>query len=125
MGCGEATTYAVRAFSRHGLSRRWKFALGNSLHDYGSCDFNTKTIEVSRVFLRHASRNEARDTILHEIAHAVAGTHLHDARWKSIAKRIGARPKAQPDSYERQKTVAALAMARARKKSRRRVRRLS
>ena len=118
MGYGEAAVYALRAFHRHGLSRRWKFALGNSRQEYGSCDFSSRTIEVSRVFLKTATRKESIDTILHEIAHALAGTHLHNKKWKSIAERIGARPLAQPKKYgekTKEKRFAAESVARASK----------
>ena len=41
------------------------------------------------------SEEELRDTVLHEIAHAIAGISAgHGPEWKSVARRIGATPKA-------------------------------
>lgn len=119
MGCGEATLFALKEMRTHGLGKLWKFALGNSRQDYGSCDFATKTIEVSIFFLSHATREESRDTIRHEIAHALVGNHLHDSRWKEIARRIGARPSAQPRYENEKERVGSLRLAGARKRKRR------
>jgi predicted SprT family Zn-dependent metalloprotease len=47
-------------------------------------------ISLSRLYCLKARDDQVRDTILHEIAHALAGPkHNHDARWKSIARSIG------------------------------------
>ena len=44
---------------------------------------------------------EVRDTILHEIAHALAGAKArHGPAWKAIAKRLGATPKARAEEGE-------------------------
>ena len=38
---------------------------------------------------------EIRDTVLHEIAHALVGPEArHGPEWKAIAKRLGATPRA-------------------------------
>ncbi|MDA7956037.1 MAG: SprT-like domain-containing protein [Gammaproteobacteria bacterium] len=74
---------------RHGL-REWSACLDDSGSRAGACDYRDKTISLSRLFLRAAPPGEVRDTILHEIAHALAGaSHHHDARWRRIARGIG------------------------------------
>lgn len=53
-----------------------------------------KAIKLSRHLVALNDEAEVRDTILHEIAHALAGLkNGHNAHWKSICRRIGARPR--------------------------------
>ena len=47
-------------------------------------------ISLSRHYVRHAEEAHIRDTILHEIAHALVGPrHGHDAVWRRKAREIG------------------------------------
>ena len=56
------------------------------------------------------SEEELRDTVLHEIAHAIAGISAgHGPEWKSVARRIGATPKATctcGQSFKRERLAA-------------------
>jgi predicted SprT family Zn-dependent metalloprotease len=60
----------------------------------GLCVYSRKTIELSVHFVeRDNPWAEVRDTILHEIAHALVGHgHGHDTVWKRKCVEIGARP---------------------------------
>ena len=74
---------------QHGL-RDWSAGLDESTSRAGVCDYRKKRISFSRLFLRAASEAEIRDTILHEIAHALAGfKQHHGAVWQKIARQIG------------------------------------
>ena len=81
----------------HGLEG-WTFRFSAAERRLGACLGRAKIIELSR---RHAVRGapgEVRDTILHEIAHALAGAKArHGPAWKAIAARIGATPKARAE----------------------------
>ena len=73
----------------HGLDG-WSFQFDTAQKRAGSCAFNTKVISLSRLYCLKASDAQVRDTVLHEIAHALAGPkHNHDATWKRIARSIG------------------------------------
>ena len=79
---------------RHLLGRHnlpdWSAHLDDSMRRAGVCKYRGKQISLSRFFLRKASEAEILDTILHEIAHALAGfEHHHDAVWRNIALQIG------------------------------------
>ena len=68
----------------------WSFQFDNARRRAGACDYSMKVISLSRLFCLRVSDDQVRDTILHEIAHALAGPkHNHDAKWKSIARAIG------------------------------------
>ena len=59
----------------------------------GLCHYVAKTIELSIHFVDHNGPEEIRDTILHEIAHALVGAgHGHNATWKKKCVEIGAKP---------------------------------
>ncbi len=74
---------------KHGLSD-WSTCLDDAMNRAGACKYRNKQISFSRLFLRAASEREILDTILHEIAHALAGLeHHHDAVWRKIAREIG------------------------------------
>lgn len=64
---------------------------------FGLCDMSSREISLSGPLTILNTDDEVRDTILHEIAHALAWElHKencgHDERWKAICGHIGARP---------------------------------
>ena len=78
-----------RLLDKHGLGN-WSARLDDATSRAGACDDKKKQISLSRLFLRQAPEQEILDTILHEIAHALAGcAHHHDAVWRRIARQIG------------------------------------
>ncbi|PWT76221.1 MAG: hypothetical protein C5B59_07055 [Bacteroidetes bacterium] len=53
-------------------------------------------IEISRPYAECNTVEQVRDTILHEIAHAIAGNEAeHGIEWKAVAQRLGANPEAK------------------------------
>ena len=85
---------AVRALGEellagHGLTS-WRFVFDNAKRRAGACKFDTRTISVSRHLMALYEEAHVRDTILHEIAHALVGPrHGHDAVWRAKARAIG------------------------------------
>lgn len=82
----------------HGLTD-WTGGLDNARRRFGMCDIRKKHISLSRPLCELNDEAEVRDTVLHEIAHALAwqrhGENCgHDKRWKAICVEIGARPEA-------------------------------
>ena len=79
--------------TQHGLwEQGWRFALDNAKVRMGACNYTKKRIQFSRNFL-HVAPAEITDTLLHEIAHAIAGHRAgHSYLWKSVARSIGASP---------------------------------
>jgi len=82
----------------HGLiDLGWKAKLDDAKKRFGVCRMGPKEISISRPLIALNPEEEVRDTILHEIAHALSWEiHKegcgHDERWKEICVRIGARP---------------------------------
>ena len=76
--------------SLHGL-HEWSFAYNRRKRALGFCFYEPRRIELSIHFVEHNSLEAIRDTLLHEIAHALVGPgHGHDAVWKCQCLRIGA-----------------------------------
>jgi predicted SprT family Zn-dependent metalloprotease len=76
----------------HGLID-WSFAFNRRKRTLGLCVYHRRTIELSSHFVHRNGAAEIRDTLLHEIAHALVGPgHGHDAAWRRQCLAIGARP---------------------------------
>ncbi len=91
---GEVESLAHRLIARHqttsGLGRTWRFDFALSSSRAGACNERDRRIELSVSYCLRATRAEIRDTLLHEIAHAIVGVgHRHDAAWKAKAREIG------------------------------------
>jgi predicted SprT family Zn-dependent metalloprotease len=82
---------AIDLMDRHGLtSQGWYFEFDNAKNRAGVCRFNRKVIGLSRVLMPHMKPEKIKDTILHEIAHALVGArHGHDRVWQRKALEIG------------------------------------
>ena len=86
---GMAIDLATKLMDAHGLEG-WRLKLDHARRRAGQCDYTNKTISLSRLYVRHADIDHIRDTILHEIAHALVGPrHGHDAVWRQKAREIG------------------------------------
>ena len=74
----------------HGL-KRWVFGFDHSTRRAGCCNYQAKRISIALDLAANGSENDIRDTLLHEIAHALVGRrHHHDAVWNTKALEIGA-----------------------------------
>ena len=86
---GSAINLASKLMQAHGLVG-WQIKLDHARRRAGQCDYANKTISFSRLYILHADAEHIRDTILHEIAHAIVGPHHgHDAVWQQKAREIG------------------------------------
>lgn len=94
MELNRATEIATSLMSIHGLSD-WLFRLNKSKRCLGVCKAGERTIELSTAYVFQNSEEHVRDTILHEIAHALVGIqHGHDHVWKEMCVILGCLPKA-------------------------------
>lgn len=83
---------------RHGLED-WTLAFVESRRRLGDCQFGDRLIRIARHHAIDDSNERIRDTVLHEIAHAIAGPEAgHGPLWKAVAQSIGATPMAR--AYE-------------------------
>lgn len=84
-----ARRLAAELFAKHNITD-WRFAFDRATRRAGSCCHTDRTITLAREFARQAPDEELRETLLHEIAHALVGPrHNHDAVWREKALAIG------------------------------------
>lgn len=89
MQLSEARTLAHALLAEHGLTK-WRLVFDNAKTRAGVCRPGRREIGLSRVLTQLHSDEDVRDTILHEIAHALVGAeHGHDAVWRARAAAIG------------------------------------
>ncbi len=98
----DAANMAITLMEQHGLygdaplgqySASWSFAWDNARRRFGVCNYRKRTIGLSRALVALNDAAQVRDTILHEIAHALAGPQAkHGYRWQAQARAIGAKP---------------------------------
>jgi predicted SprT family Zn-dependent metalloprotease len=92
----EVSKLARQLMDEHGL-HDWTFQLSKTLNAFGYCWYIKQLIEISEHFVL-SDMEKIRDTILHEIAHALAYKEYgsagkgHGFYWKHVCRRIGADP---------------------------------
>lgn len=92
MDLGEARAMARELMDEHGLAD-WALVLDRAKRRAGVCHFTDRRIGLSRHLTLLHTRDQVRDTVLHEIAHAHAGPRAgHGPRWRVAARAVGARP---------------------------------
>jgi SprT protein len=85
-----AKNLAEQLMRQHGLERAWTFVFDRSKVRFGKCDYRRKQISLSRYLVELNDEAEVCDTILHEIAHALAPRGAgHGPAWRTIALTIG------------------------------------
>lgn len=96
----DAEILANKLMQEHGLiDLGWTFNWLKSSHVFGRCSYTPKNISLSLELVRLNEPLKVTDTILHEIAHAIAGYKAgHGADWKKVCVKIGCRPVACFDS---------------------------
>lgn len=90
---GLAGTYKMARdlMDQYGLEM-WVLRFTQSKKTSGVCRFDKKEIALSAPLMRLWPAAEQRDTVLHEIAHALTPGHGHDARWQAVIRSMGGRP---------------------------------
>ena len=85
----EAASMGRRLLDTHGL-HDWSLVFDRARRRAGICRAARREIGLSAPLTALHPEDEVRDTILHEIAHALVGPrHGHDEVWRAMAVRIG------------------------------------
>jgi hypothetical protein len=85
---------ALQLMAEHGLTAKgWTFQWDNARERAAQCRPAKKVISLSAPLAKLWPMRENRDSILHEIAHALTpGDHWHGQQWRAMCRRIGAVP---------------------------------
>ena len=100
MDLKELEAIASREMTKHGL-HGWSFSFADTKRQLGVCKYGKKRIEIAEYYALNSPQESVLDTLLHEIAHAIAGPAArHGPAWKAVAIRLGATPRACDNSEE-------------------------
>lgn len=86
-----AQCLAIKLMDEHDLIfRGWTFEFDNAKRRFGCCRYRTKKITLSKHLVKLNDESIVRNTILHEIAHALVGAgHGHNHVWRTKAIALG------------------------------------
>jgi predicted SprT family Zn-dependent metalloprotease len=89
MDLSAARSLAVSLMAEHGLVG-WRLQFDRAKRRAGICHYGDRVIGLSAPLTALHSEDEVRDTVLHEVAHALAGPAAgHGPRWRAVARRLG------------------------------------
>lgn len=78
------------ALIRLHLDDSWSFGFDNAKTRAGLTNYRSRTITVSRYLASRWEDDDVHQTLLHEVAHAMAGHEAgHGPEWRRIAREIG------------------------------------
>lgn len=82
-------TWAIALIRLH-LDDSWSFGFDNAKTRAGLCNYTDRRISVSKYLAARYQDDEIHQVLLHEVAHALAGTRAgHGPKWKAIAAGLG------------------------------------
>jgi SprT protein len=82
-------TWAQALIALH-LDAAWSFDFDNAKRRAGLCNYTDKRITVSRYLASRYEDDEIHQILLHEVAHAVAGSRAgHGPQWRTVAADLG------------------------------------
>lgn len=80
----DARNMLIQEMRNNGLLEQgWRYDFNNRKAALGACNYTKSTIELSAPLVRVNDEARIRNTILHEIAHALTRGHGHDHVWRS------------------------------------------
>lgn len=85
-----AESLAIELMNQHGIiNDGWYFEFDSAKKRFGSCNYRDKKITLSKPLTELNDEARVKNTILHEIAHALCIGEGHNKIWKAKAKEIG------------------------------------
>lgn len=89
MQLSDCEQLANELLTQHNLNE-WRFKFDNAKRRFGYCRYTNKTISLSKPLVLLNEEARVKNTILHEIAHALLPAGVgHNNIWRQKAKQIG------------------------------------
>lgn len=84
--------WAREQMDKHGLTD-WTFEWDRGVRRFGACHYGKKKITISLILTnKQPNDDQFRETVLHEIAHAITPNCGHNYIWKNACIKVGAKP---------------------------------
>ena len=88
-----ATVKARGLMDAHVTTRGWKLKVTDNKSHYGMCSERRRTIYISKGHIELGMWVQVKDTVLHEIAHALVGCNNgHNHVWRAACRQLGCDP---------------------------------
>lgn len=99
MNLNDAKNMAINFMNQYGLlNNGWSFQFDRGMQRLGCCNYKKKCISLSAPIAEINEEEIVKNTILHEIAHALAFPFCgHGYHWKNMCMKIGAKAKRTSD----------------------------
>ncbi|MCS4277659.1 M48 family peptidase [Mycetocola lacteus] len=82
--------WAQALITLHLPNQGWSFRFDNAKRRAGLCNYTAKEISVSRYLAARYEDDEIHQILLHEVAHALAGSQAaHGPKWRRVAEGLG------------------------------------
>ncbi|MFO8149461.1 MAG: SprT-like domain-containing protein [Trueperaceae bacterium] len=94
-----ARALAHQLLLHHGLDG-WRFRFDHAKRRLGCCHYGSRTISLSKPLTVLNDEAVVRDTLLHEVAHALTPGAGHGPAWRRQAVAIGAAPRRCADATD-------------------------
>lgn len=106
MTINQAIILTKKFISNHTELKGWTATLNYRKRAFGVCNYGKRQIELSAHLIPVMTENAIKDTIIHEIAHALTRGHKHDNVWRSKCIELGGNGErvGGSDKYEGGKT---------------------
>ena len=88
MDLQEAKLLAEKLMLENGLVD-YTFQFDSAERRFGYCSNSRKVISLSTILVKLNPEEQVKQTILHEIAHALTPGHHHDEVWRAVAIKLG------------------------------------
>lgn len=85
--------YAEQLLEEHGLAEKgWVFIFDRAPKRYGQCVYTKKHISVSRQLTELNTVERTKETVVHELAHALTPGAHHGPAWQEKCRELGIEP---------------------------------
>ena len=89
MTINQALTLTRKMMNDYPELRYWKVTHNNRKKSFGLCNYTDSVIQLSSHLVPVMTDEAVKDTIIHEIAHALCPCHHHDNVWKEKCIELG------------------------------------
>lgn len=89
MTINQALTLARKLMKNHSELRLWSVTTNKRKSAFGVCNYTKRQIELSMLLVPVMTDEGIKETIIHEIAHALTPDHHHDRVWKAKCIELG------------------------------------